>query len=553
MPIYYENIKMPDNHERFLQHALTKTHYDDHQIGDFIKTLKFDQAETLLSQHNFELLIKALPSLQAIQFNTRCFDQEIDYLVCLDRIAARTKLQVVSIDSYLAEYVDIERVSQLYYSINDQLKHQITTLALVDVSIKLQKEGCQELLDYIKRFENVKHLTLYNMDTPTGYQENLDFTTVLDACCDGITSLSYDSYYISYVASDHKYHYNLNSLTLMIPELSEDHLDYLVKYAPNLKELELVANLVGDLIEVIHVSLQNDKSFGLTRYIKQLHRFDFSSTEFGKQPKKSRYWQVIQRIYNGQNFSNLRISFSEHIYLNERIYFDKQTFNVDCKLLLEQFDDMDRPFHFLKLNSISVDYDSGLFGPVFFDEETPTMSDLLEFSVSQQHVQANLNLDYQQIVFCTKPIISSYRIPFQFPKDRSPVQYAYFKGVHLDNQILDKIASFYPTIKNLELVNCKGPKQGDDTSVCIIDLRKFRALQDLVFDIFTRHEESHSFHFQWTNDNQEKYYIYDPSISDNAMESAELTENRPEDMQIIKILTVGVQRLVFKNTAKTSK
>lgn len=542
---YYESPIIRQKHDMFLKHVQTKIFNTNNRIGDFVKTLTFGEEigtpGALLSRAKFELLIFILPSLKAIRFHRLNVHRTVKYMEYLDRIAPYTKLQEVSIDCYMPEYVNFKRTSQVYYSIQDQLKHRITTLSIVDTSVKFKTT--QAIFNYIGEFAKLKRLIFYNMDTQPGYREDIGIATVLNACCNNLEALTLESSSFAYAPGDHKYHYNLASLTLLIPEISEDHFAFLVEYAPNLKELDVVCGH-GCMLETVYASLQPDILPRFTRYMKQLQRCRFYSSVYGGSPNMDVFWQTIEGIYNGQAFGNLVVSFaSEHVYQYQTIFYDTQTFNVDCDFETNQFNDsIARGFQFLNLNSVSVSYPVRWLKEWRGVQNTPIISDLLDYAVSQQQQpQLNLVMDDQQIILCAEPVVSPvYKVGHEFPKDRSLIRYAYFSEVNLNKDLLDKIGSYYPTIMDLKLINCRIRKQDKETGHYVIDLKKFKKLQTIMFEF-----KETPILFHWDNGEQENYYIYDESVSENAIYSTKLTDTA-KDLRTIAILSVEVPRLVFQ-------
>lgn len=547
-PVCYKNIIIHRNHVSFLRYTQKKILCTGERIGDLVKTLTFGEEShklaQLLSREKFEILIDTLPSLQAIRFHRSDIHKTVEYMQFLNKIAGRTKLQEVSITGWVPEPSAFAKACHSYYSINNRIKHQITTLVFADTKVKFRDS--QDIFDYIKEFDNLQHLTVYNLDSPEGFREDLDFISVLNACGDNLKSLKLDSSSLNYITGDHKHHYNLTSLTLHLPGLSVDHFKYMIEYVPNLKELDIICGS-GHIIKNVYASFDVSMSFRFAQYTKQLHRFRLYTSTYGESSMDV-FWPTMQRIYNNQTFSNLIMTFDDQYLQYKSIYFDKQTFNVECDYYIEHFNGVARGFQFLPLNSITVYFSVRSPRSTHDIRGAPTMSDLLDFAVSQQHVQAYFVMDEQQVVFCKKPVVYPYRLVPDFPKGRSPVQYVYLAEVHLDNDLLDKISNYYPAIKDLKLVNCRIRKQ---EGLYVVDLTKFRNLQDVLFEFELIQKQNSSILFQWVNDGEENCYIYDRSISEYAMYSAKLNENLANDIpHIIKISTAEVHRLVFQLCGK---
>lgn len=557
-PVYYRDITIYKNHEKFLQDAQTKIDNNGLRIGDFVHTLTFGEIiKTVLSRESFELLIDTLLSLQVIRFDRYSLRDTVLYMKYLYRIASRTKLQEVSIvgGPGSREQYCYRDGWEFHYLINKRLKHQITTLSILDATHKSMYYS-KEVFDYMNGFTGLKHLTLRNRKAYNRYGTPKAFenvTAVLDACCEGLQSLdlSLDWEDRRSINGDHKYHHNLTSLTLSVPRFGESHLHYLVDYLPNLKQLEITrTDGDGKLFSEIYASLQSDASSKLNGYMKQLHRFHCKTASHDHSNSGNSFWQTMREIYKDQTFCNLTIHFyTGNSFIYETIAFDKEGFNVDCYFEKEKLHSMAHSFDFFNLNSIQVKYSKFQGFERRLDiNDNYRMSDLLTFAASQQQAQVHLDMVDEQLILSTMPVV--YDDKFTFPQDLSCVQYAYLDEVQLNNILLNNMSALYPTIKHMQLINCTMEADPGEPNSSLIDLRQVKGLQELLFDIYLIQEEQKRILIQWTNCNQQRHYNYDKSISDTAMQFLKPNEVASKGIHIIKIKTFELQRLIFQKSSR---
>lgn len=327
VPIYYKDTVMYQSYEKFLHEIQTKVDYKGLRVGDFVKTLIFDGIiKTELNQEDFDLLIDTLPSLQAIRFDQSSLLYTVRYMEYLYEIAPRTKLQEVSIVGDLDSIDDYYRYREgceLHYYINEQLKHQITTLSILEASIRYMLGDDQDIFDYIKRFTKLKHLTIYSKLKRERYYSSeafKDVTFVLDACYDSLQSLQLDIYTNDdlYANCNHIYQPNLTSLTLTTPAFGECYLKYLVDYLSNLKELKVTRTAnYEELLSGTYTCLPPDVLRKLNSYLKQLQSFYCKTASYDSSNSSDSFWQMMHEIYDNQAFCNLFIRF----YLHWKVFY----------------------------------------------------------------------------------------------------------------------------------------------------------------------------------------------------------------------------------------
>lgn len=129
----------------------------------------------------------------------------------------------------------------------------------------------------------------------------------------------------------------------------------------------------------------------LTQYLKKLQQFNYQAFAETTQNNKSIFWKTIQRIYYDHVFCNVQIWIYMVDTQHEATYFDNETFNVKCQFQISEFKYIAWQFHFLNLNSITVQYASDPTSDI-------EMSDLFGFAVPHQQVQVYITIGEQQLI-----------------------------------------------------------------------------------------------------------------------------------------------------------